>query len=82
MAKILITNFTALLTGLLTGFFLVLFLFFAGCYSRTSASGFDSTIALGTPAEKATASNFPCDASSRAITAPVHTEPATPIASQ
>ena len=43
-------KFTALVTGLLTGFFLVSLAVCLGCYSRTSASGFDCTIALGTPA--------------------------------
>ncbi len=59
-------KFTVLVTGLLTGFFLVSLAVCLGCYSRTSASGFDCTIALGTPAEKATSSNFPSDDSSTA----------------
>jgi hypothetical protein len=66
MVKICLANFTALLTGLLTALVLAFLVVFSGCYSRTSASGFDCTIALGTPAEKATSLNFPSDDSSTA----------------
>lgn len=66
----MIAKLTASLTVLLTGFFLVSLAVCLGCYSRTSASGFDCTFALGTPAEKVTALNYPSDASSLAQNAP------------
>jgi hypothetical protein len=66
MLNIAIAKLTGALTVFLTGFFLVLLVGCLGCYSRTSASGFDCTIALGTPAEKATSCNFPSDDSSTA----------------
>jgi len=65
------TKLTGMLTCLLTALGLAFAALFSGCYSRTSASGFDCSIALGNAAEKVTSSNFPSDASSHATPAPV-----------
>lgn len=71
MLQFAIAKLTAALTGLLTGFFLALLVVCLGCYSRTTASGFDCTIALGDAAKTPTPSNFPSDDARDADAAPI-----------